>query len=44
MVNAATGTDPDASAHADASPSCCTSHAASGADSVSFHNFAGRTT
>ncbi len=43
IVNAATGTDPAAAAHAAAPPSSRPSnHPASGADSVSFHSFAGR--
>ena len=45
IVNAATGTLPTAAAQSAAPPaSCLISHPASGAVSVSFHNFAGRTT
>ena len=45
IVNAATGTLPQASAHAAAPPgSCFSSQPASGADSVSFQSLAGRTT
>ena len=45
MVKAATGTLPQAAAHAAApSGSCCSSQPASGADSVSFHSLAGRIT
>ena len=44
-VKAATGTLPQASAQAAAPPSSCFSNQpASGADSVSFHSFAGRST
>ena len=44
-VNAATGTLPQASAHAVAPrSSCLISQPASGADSVSFQSFAGRIT
>ena len=43
-VNAATGTLPTASAHMAGPPSSVTRSLASGADRVSFHNKAGRTT
>src|SRR5438128_1478891 len=44
IVNDATGTEPHAFTHGSGPPSCSTSHAASGADSVSFQSLAGRIT